>query len=145
MIQFTLFVLGFVLIVLSTYIMSLENHTDNGFEPEDDKIVNKEDSNAFPMLPPSVEEIQPERHQELKLGDAMKLDHLGPMIVTSEGQLRRIANWDKMSKAEQDVAWRRISARNKERIAALRAEDRLDNEANEEETLTSPEGNVGEL
>eukprot|EP01040_Poterioochromonas_malhamensis_P012021 gene12021-13129_t len=59
-------------------------------------------------------------YKEFKLGETMTMDELGPMIITPEGYVRRIANWANMTKAEQAVAWRRISARNKQRIEALK-------------------------
>jgi len=49
------------------------------------------------------------------------LDHLGPMVVQTDGTLRRIANWDDMSKGEQETAMRVLTQRNRERLAALQA------------------------
>ena len=36
-------------------------------------------------------------------GEPVSLDHLGPVIVTTTGQLERIANWDTLSEREQAV------------------------------------------
>jgi predicted Fe-S protein YdhL (DUF1289 family) len=47
------------------------------------------------------------------------MDDLGPMVVNSDGTLRRITNWDSMTKQEQANTLRLISARNKKRLAAL--------------------------
>lgn len=32
--------------------------------------------------------------------------------VSEDGQIKRIQNWDKLTKSEQDTAWRRIQKRN---------------------------------
>lgn len=45
---------------------------------------------------------------ELRLGEKMKFDDLGPIIITETGEARRIENWKTLTKREQDVAWRRI-------------------------------------
>lgn len=45
---------------------------------------------------------------ELRLGEKMKFDDLGPIIITETGEARRIENWQTLTKREQDVAWRRI-------------------------------------
>jgi hypothetical protein len=38
--------------------------------------------------------------------------HVAAIAVTEEGALRRIANWDQLTAAEQQVALQRIAARN---------------------------------
>ena len=48
---------------------------------------------------------------------------VGPIIVNTDGTTRRIANWDTLSKQEQESSWRLISARNKQRIERLRAQE----------------------
>jgi hypothetical protein len=55
----------------------------------------------------------------IKLGDSIKFDAMGPVIINSDGSTRQIANWDKMTEHEQQVAWRRIAKRNEERRQAL--------------------------
>ncbi|KAL4431006.1 hypothetical protein ABPG75_006262 [Micractinium tetrahymenae] len=57
--------------------------------------------------------------RELELGKKLALDELGPLIVTSEGTLRRIANWAHLSEPERKVALRRLASRNRERLATL--------------------------
>lgn len=53
----------------------------------------------------------------------MIVGDLGPIIVNTDGTTRRIANWDTLSKQEQESSWRLISARNKQRIERLRAQE----------------------
>ncbi len=74
--------------------------------------VNKD----IPLLPPTVEGSQV---RQLVLGETMKMDELGPIIINSDGTTRRIANWDTLSPQEQASSWRLISARNKKRIQKL--------------------------
>ena len=50
-----------------------------------------------------------------------KLDHLGPMVVNTDGTLSRITNWEAMTEMEQKNTLRIISKRNKDRLAALKA------------------------
>lgn len=53
-----------------------------------------------------------------------KLDHLGPMVVNTDGTLARITNWDTMTETEQRNTVRIISKRNKQRLDALKAVER---------------------
>lgn len=59
---------------------------------------------------------------QLGLGESVQMDHVGPMVVGQDGSLSRIANWDKLNEREREIALRRITARNRERLAELRAE-----------------------
>lgn len=52
-------------------------------------------------------------------GENLALEELGPLIVTSNGALRRISNWAQLSEAERKVALRRVASRNRERLATL--------------------------
>jgi hypothetical protein len=56
---------------------------------------------------------------QLALGQTLKLDKLGPIIVNSDGTTSRIVNWASLTERERQVALRRIAARNKERAAQL--------------------------
>ena len=53
-------------------------------------------------------------------GDAVQLDELGPIVVTEDGQMRRIANWSEMTPEERVVTQRRIAQRNAKRLKRLR-------------------------
>ncbi|PSC71551.1 fungal specific transcription [Micractinium conductrix] len=44
------------------------------------------------------------------------------MVVGVDGSLSRIANWDKLTEREREVALRRVAARNRDRLARLRAQ-----------------------
>ena len=55
----------------------------------------------------------------LKLGESIKFEEMGPVVINTDGTTRQIANWDKMTEHEKTVTWRRISKRNAERRAML--------------------------
>lgn len=52
-------------------------------------------------------------------GEPVKLDHLGPMVINTDGTVSRITNWHDMSEREQDTTLRVIVKRNKKRRKAL--------------------------
>ncbi|KAL4957916.1 hypothetical protein BDW69DRAFT_155287 [Aspergillus filifer] len=53
-------------------------------------------------------------------GDGVKLDHLGPLIVNTDGTLARIGNWAQMTEMERKNTLRIIGKRNKERLAKIK-------------------------
>eukprot|EP00039_Didymoeca_costata_P027797 m.19207 g.19207 ORF g.19207 m.19207 type:complete len:127 (+) comp6509_c0_seq2:296-676(+) len=68
---------------------------------------------------------------DVSTGQPVTLDQFGPVIVTEDGKLRRITNWDTLTEKEKQVTIRRISARNKKRLAALReAQENAEAETN---------------
>lgn len=62
---------------------------------------------------------------QLASGEKLALDELGPLIVTADGSLRRIANWAALSEAERATALRRLGKRNRERVATLQEQQDL--------------------
>ncbi|KAK5636361.1 hypothetical protein RRF57_012073 [Xylaria bambusicola] len=54
-------------------------------------------------------------------GTALRLDHLGPLVVNEDGTLSRIANWEKMADIERENTLRILGKRNQMRLAKLRA------------------------
>ncbi|KAJ4984064.1 prenylcysteine oxidase [Stagonosporopsis vannaccii] len=55
-------------------------------------------------------------------GEAVTLDHLGPMVVNKDGSLSRIANWKAMSEKERQNTLRVLGKRNQLRLGDLRGE-----------------------
>lgn len=55
----------------------------------------------------------------IKLGESIKLDGMGPVIINTDGTTRRIDNWNEMTDREKEVTFRRISKRNEERRKLL--------------------------
>ncbi|KAF2258336.1 hypothetical protein CC78DRAFT_479039 [Lojkania enalia] len=56
-------------------------------------------------------------------GSAVKLDHLGPMVVNRDGTLSRIANWEHMTEIERQNTLRILGKRNQLRMEALKGEE----------------------
>lgn len=102
-----------------TTIVSVKSNGDN---------TDNEASSTIPALPLPSDVVQEGDYRKLQLGGSVKMDDLGPIIITPEGTTRRIANWDTMTKDEQATAWRLISARNKRRIDALKKQAEDDEE-----------------
>jgi len=61
-------------------------------------------------------------------GETTPLSHMGPMIINKDGTARRIANWNLLTKKEKIRTWARVSERNIERVAALKANGKIDKE-----------------
>ena len=55
----------------------------------------------------------------LHVGRKMKLDHMGPLVIQKDGTHKRVTNWHKMTKGEQEAAYDRITRRNRERLDSL--------------------------
>jgi hypothetical protein len=55
---------------------------------------------------------------------AVKLDHLGPMVVNVDGTLSQIENWQQMTEGEQQNTLRIIGKRNQKRLEALKAKEK---------------------
>jgi hypothetical protein len=73
-------------------------------------------ADAVPQLPessgdPSIPSI--------RLGETIRFEEWGPIILNKDGTTRRIANWEDLSPQEQAVTWRRIAKRNEERRGVL--------------------------
>lgn len=53
-------------------------------------------------------------------GQSVKLDHLGPMVVNTDGTMSRISNWEHMTEMEKQNTLRVLGKRNKQRLDALK-------------------------
>ncbi|EIM22714.1 hypothetical protein WALSEDRAFT_63343 [Wallemia mellicola CBS 633.66] len=56
-------------------------------------------------------------------GGSVSLDHLGPMVVNSDGTLSRINNWEGLSQIEKDKTLRLIVKRNRQRLESLKQQE----------------------
>ena len=54
-------------------------------------------------------------------GEAVAMEELGPIVITTDGTTSRITNWPEMTPAEQEKTRRVIVARNAKRLAKLEA------------------------
>lgn len=97
---------------------------------------NENENNEIFQLP-SPEDIQSNEKgltKQLKFGESISMDELGPIIINPDGTMRRIANWNELTKGEQESTFRQIVARNKRRLAALKEQQELQ-ELKEKEKL----------
>ena len=53
-------------------------------------------------------------------GGGVSMDHLGPVVVNTDGSLSRITNWGDMTAAEQAKTQRVVAKRNEKRLRVLR-------------------------
>ncbi|KAG5976695.1 hypothetical protein E4U58_000028 [Claviceps cyperi] len=53
-------------------------------------------------------------------GSTVKLDHLGPLVVNTDGTMSRIGNWAQMSSIEKENTLRIMGKRNKQRLEVLK-------------------------
>eukprot|EP00536_Pseudo-nitzschia_multiseries_P005530 jgi/Psemu1/318666/estExt_fgenesh1_pm.C_1040005 len=91
--------------------------------------------NNVPQLPP------PDPNSNLpsiRLGESIRFEEFGPIILNTDGTTRRISNWDTLTENEKKVSWRRISKRNEERRLILlqqqkEREEQADAEKDEKE------------
>jgi hypothetical protein len=91
----------------------------------------------LPRLPPP----DPNSDKDIptiKLGETIRFEEFGPIILNADGSTRRIENWDTLTEKEKEVSWRRISKRNEERRKVLLAQLEAEN-ANKERTIDGVE------
>ena len=58
--------------------------------------------------------------RQIKFGETVKLEELGPVIVQSDCTLRRIDNWHKLTEGEREATMRRIGGRDQVRLNKCR-------------------------
>ncbi|KAG5990630.1 hypothetical protein E4U54_004058 [Claviceps lovelessii] len=86
---------------------------------------NSTDSTAKPPLLalPSSSDETTTRLDVSGEGSSVKLDHLGPLVVNTDGTMSRIGNWAQLAPVEKENALRILAKRNKERLEVLRKKD----------------------
>ena len=81
-------------------------------DDESDGELPQDDGNLLPA--------EGETTRSLSLGESAALDDLGPVVVTEDGQLRRIDNFAQMTPEEKEATQRIIARRNAARLKRLR-------------------------
>lgn len=80
-------------------------------------------STSTPLALPSTSSASNPTTIDMSSGNTtVQLDHLGPMVVNTDGTMSRISNWDKMAEIEKKATLRIIGKRNQARLEALRRE-----------------------
>jgi len=80
-----------------------------------------EDQANVPLALPSAETAT--RTETSSATTNIKLDHLGPLVVNSDGTLSRISNWQSMTEAERERTLRVLGKRNMFRKESLKEEE----------------------
>ena len=100
----------------------LDNKESNELDTKSNSS-NNEGNRELPALPALANHAENEGDNVNVLtldGDALTFERLGPMIINTDGTVRRIANWDILSPQEKESSWRLISARNRKRVEELK-------------------------
>ncbi|KPM44986.1 hypothetical protein AK830_g1538 [Neonectria ditissima] len=69
----------------------------------------------------------------LRVGESLRLDALGPLVVNTDGSVARVGNWAGMTDGEQKATLRLLGKRNQQRLAALKAKLAAEEAAGENE------------
>ncbi|KAK6495385.1 hypothetical protein TWF481_003408 [Arthrobotrys musiformis] len=74
-------------------------------------------------LPAPQTEAEKEAAKKVQVGArAVKLDHLGPLVINSDGTLSRIQNWANMTQMERERTIHVLGKRNRLRTESLVAQ-----------------------
>jgi hypothetical protein len=107
---------------------------------------NASESDAILGLPAPIEE---NNAKQIKFGETVRFEEMGPIIINADGTTRRIMNWETLTEHERETTYRLISARNKRRIEDLKKNkidvvnqvgqnsDRIDHESDTDQTDVS--------
>ncbi|KAF4436495.1 hypothetical protein F53441_13235 [Fusarium austroafricanum] len=58
---------------------------------------------------------------QLRVGESVRLDAMGPLVVNTDGTMGRIGNWAGMTEHEREQTLRLLGKRNKQRLDAIKA------------------------
>lgn len=100
--------------------MATEN-SSKAVAPEGDRIDETERPLDQPLPLPEPPADSKATELNVSTGQAVKLDHLGPMVVNRDGTLSRIGNWAEMSEIERQNTLRILGKRNQLRMETLKA------------------------
>lgn len=82
------------------------------------------DTNKTPLPLPAPEHAAADQGDgvtSLRVGESVKLDAMGPLVVNTDGTMGRIGNWAGMTEHERAQTLRLLGKRNKERMDVLKA------------------------
>jgi hypothetical protein len=88
----------------------------SGLTNEDQSGPPESATNKIPQLSESAPDSNLPR---IKLGETIRFEEMGPVIINVDGTTRVIENWDDLTEREKEVTWRRISKRNEKRRKIL--------------------------
>ncbi|KAK6539689.1 hypothetical protein TWF694_009893 [Orbilia ellipsospora] len=96
---------------------------DEPTQPPGAQAGDEESNQSKERLPlPAAPSKEEETTTKVEVGsEALKLDHLGPLVINSDGTMSRIHNWAEMTPLERERTVRILGKRNKLRTEALEA------------------------
>lgn len=80
---------------------------------------SKDNKNPLPL--PAPEDAANDGPTQLRVGESVSLDAMGPLVVNRDGTMGRIGNWAGMTEHEKAQTLRLLGKRNKERMDVLKA------------------------
>ncbi|KAI8870896.1 hypothetical protein GQ42DRAFT_162383 [Ramicandelaber brevisporus] len=98
---------------------TLSNTTSSDKQPDQQQPERKEQPLGIEYAPEAAGAKEP-------MDDRMRLEQLGPVVVNVDGTISRIDNWSEMSDIEKANVNRILLKRNKQRLAALAAQQNGD-------------------
>ncbi|KAF5023437.1 hypothetical protein F66182_4482 [Fusarium sp. NRRL 66182] len=83
----------------------------------------REGKNPLPLPAPEQDTTAGRGHDvtELRVGESVRLDAMGPLVVNTDGTMGRIGNWAGMTEGEREQTLKLLGTRNKQRLDALKA------------------------
>ena len=98
-----------------------ENNKDNANSAASQNNEHDQESQPSQPLPLPAPSTSTDGTTKINVdGQAVKLDHLGPLVVNKDGTLSRIANWESMAEIERQNTLRILVKRNQIRTEALK-------------------------
>lgn len=104
-----------------TYRTMATEQSSNAASTAHDDTAETEQKNGQPLSLPEPPSDSKAIELDVSSGNAVKLDHLGPMVVNRDGTLSRIGNWEQMTEIERRNTLRILGKRNQLRLESLKA------------------------
>ncbi|SPJ76391.1 uncharacterized protein FTOL_06122 [Fusarium torulosum] len=84
------------------------------------------DANKMPLPLPAPEQDSAAADKgdgvtSLRVGESVRLDAMGPLVVNTDGTMGRIGNWAGMTEGEKEQTLKLLGRRNKQRLDAIKA------------------------
>ena len=91
-----------------------------GYGGKEEDPSNESPHQQSPIIPELPNNNPDSERLQLRFGETLKLDTKnGPIVLGTDGSMKRIENWNAMNAMEQEATWRIIRKRNGERRAKL--------------------------
>ncbi|KAM0347907.1 hypothetical protein ACHAPU_004406 [Fusarium lateritium] len=98
--------------------MSKDDH-----QPQEGSSAAKDAKGPLPLPAPGQETAADKGDgvMSLRVGESVRLDAMGPLVVNTDGTMGRIGNWAGMTKGEKEQTVKLLGKRNKQRLDAIKA------------------------